>query len=84
MQYQKLNNGVMMPMLGYGTFQIPPLQTEKCILHALESGYRLIDSAAAYLNEKEIGKALQKSQILEKNSLSQPRYGFKILVMKRQ
>ena len=56
MQYQKLNNGVMMPMLGYGTFQIPPLQTEKCILHALESGYRLIDSAAAYLNEKEIGK----------------------------
>ena len=57
MQYQKLNNGVMMPMLGYGTFQIPPLQTEKCILHALESGYRLIDSAAAYLNEKEIGKA---------------------------
>ena len=66
MQYQKLNNGVMMPMLGYGTFQIPPLQTEKCILHALESGYRLIDSAAAYLNEKEIGKALQKSQIPRK------------------
>ena len=52
MQYQKLNNGVMMPMLGYGTFQIPPLHTEKCILHALKSGYRLIDSAAAYLNEK--------------------------------
>lgn len=66
MQYQKLNNGVMMSMLGYGTFQIPPLQTEKCILHALESGYRLIDSAAAYLNEKEIGKALQKSQIPRK------------------
>ncbi|MFV0394743.1 MAG: aldo/keto reductase [Coprobacillaceae bacterium] len=63
MKYITLSNGVRMPMLGYGTLQIPSLSVEKCILDALQVGYRLIDSAAMYLNEKEIGIAMKKSNI---------------------
>lgn len=63
MKYVKLSNGVKMPMLGYGTLQISPKQTKECILKALESGYRLIDTAAAYFNEKEIGAALKESKV---------------------
>ena len=63
MEYIKLNNGVDIPILGYGTFQIPSSIAEKCVLNALNVGYRLIDTAAAYFNEKEIGKAIKKSKI---------------------
>lgn len=63
MQYIKLNNGIKMPILGFGTFQIPPLLTEQCVLEALQSGYRLIDTAAAYFNEEGVGKAIRKSNI---------------------
>lgn len=63
MKYIKLSNGVEMPMLGYGTLQIPSSTAEKCVLEALNEGYRLIDSAAAYFNEKEIGMAIKKSNI---------------------
>lgn len=66
MQYIKLSNGVKMPMLGFGTFQIPPLLTEQCVLEALQSGYRLIDTAASYLNEEGVGKAIKKSNIPRK------------------
>ena len=63
MKYTKLSNGVEMPMLGYGTLQIPSSTAEKSVLEALNEGYRLIDSAAAYFNEKEIGMAIKKSNI---------------------
>lgn len=63
MKYIKLSNGVEMPMLGYGTLQIPSSAAEKCVSEALNEGYRLIDSAAAYFNEKEIGIAIKKSSI---------------------
>lgn len=63
MEYIKLNNGVGIPILGYGTFQIPSSIAEECVLNALSVGYRMIDTAAAYFNEKEIGRAIKKSKI---------------------
>ena len=57
-----LNNGVEMPILGIGVYQIPDLdECEKSVLQALETGYRLIDTAAAYMNEIAVGKAIRKS-----------------------
>ena len=59
-----LNNGTRMPIEGYGVFQIQdPVQCEQCVSDALEVGYRLIDTAAAYFNEEAVGKAIQKSGI---------------------
>ncbi len=61
MLYQTLNNGVEMPMLGYGVFQTPPDQTERYVNEALEVGYRLIDTAQAYGNEEGVGAAVHAS-----------------------
>ena len=61
MLYQTLNNGVEMPMLGYGVFQTPPDQTERCVAEALEVGYRLIDTAQAYGHEEGVGAAVRAS-----------------------
>ncbi len=59
-----LNNGIEMPVLGFGIYQIPdPKECERCILDALETGYRSIDTAAAYQNEEAVGKAIKKSGI---------------------
>ncbi len=60
METIKLNNGVEMPMLGFGTFQITePQQCEKCVIAAINAGYRLIDTAEAYGNEKYVGNAIK-------------------------
>ena len=62
MQYITLNNGVSMPMLGYGVYQIPDADIcESCVSAALAAGYRHIDTAAAYVNEEAVGKALRRS-----------------------
>ena len=58
-----LNNGVEMPMLGYGVFQTPPEETERCVTEALDVGYRLIDTAQAYDNEEDVGAAVRASGI---------------------
>lgn len=64
MDSTKLNNGIMMPMLGFGVFQVTDLETcERCTLDALKTGYRLIDTAASYRNESAVGKAIQRSGI---------------------
>lgn len=56
----KLNNGVEMPILGFGVYQIPNHQEcEKSVLFALQAGYRLIDTAVAYMNEEAVGKAIK-------------------------
>lgn len=61
MEYVILNNGVKMPLEGFGVFQVPdPAQCEQAVLDAIESGYRLIDTAAAYMNEKAVGEAIKK------------------------
>ena len=61
MEYVELNNGVKMPMLGYGVYQTPPEETERCVLEAVDVGYRSIDTAQAYGNEEGVGSALVKS-----------------------
>lgn len=58
-----LNNGVVVPSLGFGVFQIPNEQTEAAVESALATGYRLIDTAAAYFNEREVGAAIRRSGI---------------------
>jgi diketogulonate reductase-like aldo/keto reductase len=60
MQSVTLNNGVEMPLLGFGVFQIPdPAECERCVLDALRSGYRLLDTAASYGNEAAVGAAIR-------------------------
>ena len=62
-KYIKLNNGVDMPMAGIGTFLLTPDEVEASVASALQSGYRLIDTANAYVNEKAVGRAIKKSGI---------------------
>lgn len=65
MQNIKLNNGVEMPILGFGVFQIPDAtECEKVVLEAIDCGYRLIDTAASYRNEAAVGNAIKKSGVL--------------------
>ena len=63
MQYTTLSNGIQMPLLGYGVFQVPPQEAERCVADALSVGYRLIDTAQAYVNEEGVGAAIAKSGI---------------------
>lgn len=58
-----LNNGIQMPLLGYGVFQIAPQDCERCVRDALEVGYRSIDTAQAYYNEEAVGRAIKASRI---------------------
>lgn len=63
-----LNNGVKMPILGFGVFQIPDFdECKKAVLEALNNGYRLIDTAAAYLNERAVGEAIKESGVDRKD-----------------
>ncbi|MEU0647513.1 aldo/keto reductase [Streptomyces umbrinus] len=63
MQNVTLNNGVEMPILGFGVYQIPAEQTEEAVTAALAAGYRLLDTAAAYQNEEAVGRAIKNSGI---------------------
>ena len=64
MQHVTLNNGIIMPVLGFGVFQIPdPAECERSVIDAINSGYRLIDTAASYMNEAAVGKGLRNSGI---------------------
>lgn len=63
MEYVKLNNGVEMPILGFGVYQIPKEDTKRCVLDALKVGYRAIDTAQSYFNEQQVGEAIKESGI---------------------
>lgn len=63
MEYVTLNNGIKMPMAGIGTFFLTPDEAEASVLNALACGYRLIDTANAYVNEKAVGRAMKKSGV---------------------
>ncbi|MDO7846444.1 aldo/keto reductase [Hymenobacter sp. M29] len=64
MQTVELNNGVKMPLLGFGVFQVPdPIECENSVFEAIKAGYRLIDTAAAYMNEEAVGKAIRRSGV---------------------
>lgn len=63
MEYRLLNNGVKMPVLGYGVYQVDPAECERCVSYAIAVGYRSIDTAQAYANESGVGNAVKKSGI---------------------
>ena len=63
MQYITLSNGIKMPQLGYGVYQVTKEECERCVSDALEVGYRAIDTAQSYFNEAEVGEAIAKSGI---------------------
>lgn len=63
MQTVKLNNSVEMPILGYGVYQVDPKECERCVSDAIDSGYRLIDTAQSYHNEEGVGAAIKKSAV---------------------
>lgn len=63
MEYTKLSNGVEMPMLGYGVFQIDDATTERCVADALAAGYRLVDTAQSYGNERGVGAGMAASGV---------------------
>ena len=62
-KFIKLWNGVEMPIIGYGVFQVSPEECERCVSDALEVGYRMIDTAQIYQNEEGVGRAIKKSGI---------------------
>ena len=63
MEYVKLNNGVEMPILNFGVYQIPQEETKEAVLNAIKVGYRGIDTAQSYFNEKEVGDAVKECGI---------------------
>lgn len=63
MEYITLSNGVKMPQLGYGVYQVTKDECQRCVADALEVGYRLIDTAQSYFNEEEVGCAIAKSNV---------------------
>lgn len=63
MEYVTLSNGVKMPILGYGVYQVTQEECERCVLDALKVGYRAIDTAQSYFNEEQVGSAIQKSGV---------------------
>lgn len=63
MEYVKLNNGVEMPIFGFGVYQIPKEETKECVLNAIKVGYRLIDTAQSYFNESEVGEAIAECNV---------------------
>lgn len=63
MKTVKLNNGIEIPQMGYGVYQVSPYECERCVSDALQVGYRMIDTAQAYHNEEGVGNAIKKSGI---------------------
>ena len=67
MKTVRLSNGIEMPQIGYGVYQVTPQECERCVTEALEMGYRMIDTAQAYANEEGVGNAVRKSGIDRKD-----------------
>lgn len=63
MEYVTLYNGVKMPQLGYGVYQVTQEECERCVLDALKVGYRSLDTAQSYFNEEQVGNAIAKSGV---------------------
>lgn len=63
MEYATLSNGIKMPVLGYGVYQVSKEECERCVLDALKAGYRSLDTAQSYFNEEEVGNAISKSGV---------------------
>ena len=84
MDFKELNNRVKMPVQGFGVFQIPDAtECEKVVTDALAVGYRLIDTASVYGNERAVGTAIRKAAFRVKNCSSRPKHGFRKWVTNR-
>ena len=70
MNHITLNNGVKMPQLGYGVYQVSQEECERCVLDALQVGYRSIDTAQSYFNEEQWATAIEKSRVNRKEYFS--------------
>lgn len=75
MEYTPLNNGVKMPLVGIDTFLLTPDEAEASCVSALQDGYRLIDTANAYVNEKAVGRAMKKSGLRRKEIFLETKLG---------
>lgn len=84
MQTVKLNNGIEMPVLGYGVFQVSPEECERCVLDAIGAGYRLIDTAQAYYNEEAWVMPSPDAACPVMNFFSRPKCGLPMPERKRQ
>ena len=82
-EFVKLSNGVEIPQLGFGVFQISPEETKNVVKKAIEVGYRHFDTAQAYFNEAEIGEAIKESKFQEKIYSLLLKYRFHHMVMKK-
>ena len=83
MEYVTLNNGIKMPKLGYGVYQTALEDTKRCVLDAIETGYRSIDTAQAYQNESGVGDALAECGLRGKNFSLQQKYGLQMQDMRK-
>ena len=77
MEYVTLNNGVKMPILGFGVYQITdPVECEQAVVDALQAGYRLIDTAASYGNEEAVGRGIRRSGIPREEIFVTTNFGY--------
>lgn len=72
----KLSNGIEMPQLGYGVYQVTPEECENCVMDAISVGYRMIDTAQAYHNEEAVGSAWKRAASVATSSSSSQKFGF--------
>ena len=84
MEFAVLNNGVRIPKLGFGVFQIPREECEESVRAAIDVGYRLIDTAQSYFNEAEVGKAVAESGVPREEFFITQRSGLTTMATKRQ
>lgn len=84
MEYAVLNNGVKIPMAGIGTFLLSPKDAEAAVLSALKDGYRLVDTANAYMNEKAVGRAMKNQGLTGKKFFWKQNCGRPFMSMKMQ
>jgi len=83
MQTVQLNNGVEIPILGFGVFQITdPTECERSVVEAIQTGYNHIDTAASYQNEEAVGRGIKQSGVARENCLSRQNFGFRAMAMK--
>ena len=82
MEYRILSNGVKMPQLGYGVYQVTKEECERCVLDALRAGYRLIDTAQSYLTKRKWVLPSKRAEFLVRRFFLQQRYGLNIMVMR--
>ena len=74
MEYVTLNNGIKMPKLGYGVYQLSNEECERCVLDAISAGYRSIDTAQSYGNEEAVGNAINKCGVLREELFITTKY----------